>query len=317
MRKSNSSRSGWKTWSSAKRSALGGRAVEVLALAAQEARQTEGAADLVDVALVVDLKERVLLLGVGERAQLDLRAPAVAGARAVRLEDEDLVEVRLALEVLLDEALDARHRRLGDAPARHEERHRRHRLVLEVEEVDLLHLPRAEDGEQRAHQRGTPWGERGEWMAKWSSSVAGPSSGLAALRRAISSEDAARRARDHRGIAERLEVHALGGLHLHVAAHAPARTHGVEAHRRDACSLGDLHRLPDRAGAAARCTTGRRRAARGRPAVAKHLPEGVARDLEVLARAAAQVDEAVVEAGEVEEGIEPCPLDAREPGAAR
>jgi hypothetical protein len=96
--------------------ALGGRAVEVLALAAQQPRQPERAADLVDVPLVVDLKERVLLLGVGERAQLDLRAPAVAGARAVGLEDEDLVEVGLALEVLLDEALDARHRRLGERP---------------------------------------------------------------------------------------------------------------------------------------------------------------------------------------------------------
>ena len=92
---------------------------------------------------------------------------------------------------------------------------------------------------------------------------------------------------------------------------AAARTHGVEAHGRDACSLGDLHRL-----AIEREQPNRVRRYVDEPrqvtlAVAKHLPEGVARDLEVLARAAPQIDEAVVEAGEVEEGIEPCPLDAR------
>jgi hypothetical protein len=53
------------------KSTLGG-AVEVLALTAQEPRQAERATNLVDVALVVDLKERVVLLGVGERSELDL-----------------------------------------------------------------------------------------------------------------------------------------------------------------------------------------------------------------------------------------------------
>ena len=71
----------------------------------------------------------------------------------------------------------------------------------------------------------------------------GPIVGLGRLERGDVGKDASRRARDHARIAERLEVHALGGLHLHVASHAAARTYGVEAHRRDACSLGDLHGL--------------------------------------------------------------------------
>lgn len=47
-------------------------------------------------------------------------------------------------------------------------------------------------------------------------------------------------------------------------------------------------------------------------AVAQDLPIGVASDLEVLARAAAQVDERVVEGAGVEEALEPGALDARE-----
>ena len=79
-------------------------------------------------------------------------------------------------------------------------------------------------------------------MAKWSSSVAGAVVGLGSPERGDIVEDRPVERETTRGSPNDLK-YALGGLHLHVAAHAAARTHGVEAHGRDACSLGDLHRL--------------------------------------------------------------------------
>jgi hypothetical protein len=90
------------------------------------------------------------------------------------------------------------------------------------------------------------------------------------------------------------------------------RAHGVEAHRRDADALGDLDRLAVEREEPHRVRRHVDEARKVALAVAEHLPEGVARDLEVLARAATQVDEGVVEAGEVEEGIEARSLDAGE-----
>ena len=49
---------------------------------------------------------------------------AMYWAVALGLEDQHLVKVGLALEVLLDEALDARHRSIGEPPAGHEQRQR-------------------------------------------------------------------------------------------------------------------------------------------------------------------------------------------------
>ncbi len=102
-------------------------------------------------------------------------------------------------------------------------------------------------------------------MAKWSSSVAGPSSGLRRLSAATSGKTRARRARDDARVAERLEVDPLGALDLHVAAEPAPGADRVEADRRDADAARRPRRPRDRAAAAAPCTTARRRSARGRP----------------------------------------------------
>jgi hypothetical protein len=112
MTKSNSSRSGWKTWSSAKRSWASATA-RLKSRLSPRSRRGSLNADLVHVPFVVVLEQRVVLLGLGEGTELDLRAGGVVRARrSLGLEDEDLVEVVLPLEVLLDEAFDTRDRRL-------------------------------------------------------------------------------------------------------------------------------------------------------------------------------------------------------------
>ncbi len=106
--------------------------------------------------------------------------------------------------------------------------------------VDLLHLPGAEDGEQRAHPArhavGRAWRVDGEVEQLGRRTIVG----FRGLERRDIGEDEARRAADNARVAERLEADALGGLHLYVAKHAAARAHGVEAHRRDAHALANL-----------------------------------------------------------------------------
>ena len=137
----------------------------------------------------------------------------------------------------------------------------------------------------------------------------GPVVGLRRLERGDVREDAARGAGDDARVTEGLEVHSLGALDLHVATEPAPGADRVEADRGDADALADLNSLSIERQQAHRVRRHVDEAREVALAVAQHLPERVARHLEVLARATPEIDEGVVEAAEVEERVEPRPLD--------
>ena len=125
-------------------------------------------------------------------------------------------------------------------------------------------------------------------------------------------EHGARELRDDPRVAELLEVDPDVVLDLDELPNADAGGGYLVGDGRDAAPFGHVDRVsvdghePDGEG---RHVDKARDAPR---AVAKDLPIGVAGDLEILARASPQVDERVVEAGELEEVLEARLLDARE-----
>ncbi len=125
-------------------------------------------------------------------------------------------------------------------------------------------------------------------------------------------KDGTRHLGDDAGIAERLEVHAHVILDLNELPHTDAGVHRLERHGRDAATLDDLDRVAIDGQEAHRERGDVNEAGDAPGAVAENLPVGVARDFEVLAGAPSEVDEGVVEAGELEEVVQPRPLDARE-----